>query len=176
MNIKEAMSRSKEYINTLARKRNWLGSGKLNKEKIWNTKAKEWATVVIKTGALRSLGRHPGRAQGRGIMCFTKSDRDEYSTPLITLQLTGMCLRKRNLNVSNKTEFSKSAVGGWDQVVEKRMSSEWVQTNLKKEEGKRPKWPSKVHSNFSGLAFFLVFESPDKELWDGGSNGALIAC
>lgn len=79
---------------------------------MWDSKAKDWASMVIKTGALRSLGGHAGRARGRGIMCFSKSDRDEYSTPLVTLQLTGVCLTKRNLNVSNKMEFSKNSVGG----------------------------------------------------------------
>lgn len=67
MNIKGVMSRSEEYINKLAWKKNWLGSGKLNKEKMWDSKAEEWASMVIKTGALRSLGGHAGRARVEGL-------------------------------------------------------------------------------------------------------------
>lgn len=152
LNIKEAMSRSKEYNHTLAQKGNWLGSGKLNKEKIWNTKAKEWMTVVIKRGALRSLGRQPGKARDRGIMCFTKSDRDEYSTTLIILQLTGMCLRKRNLNVSNKMEFSKSSFG--DET--KRLKNEWVLNECRQilRQGRETKMTKQSTERFHCDGFF----------------------
>lgn len=43
-----------------------------------------------------------------------------------------------------------------------------MQINLKKEKKeKNLKRPSKINSDFSGLAFFLVFVSLDKELCGG---------
>jgi hypothetical protein len=34
---------------------------------MWDSKAEEWASMVIKTGALRSLGGHAGRARVEGL-------------------------------------------------------------------------------------------------------------
>lgn len=45
-----------------------------------------------------------------------------------------------------------------------------MQTNLKKDKGEKPEWPSKAGSDFTGLALFLVFESLDKKLCDRGKQ------
>lgn len=45
-----------------------------------------------------------------------------------------------------------------------------MQTNLKEDRGEKAEWPSKAGSDFTGLALFLVFESLDKELCDGGKQ------